>query len=105
MDAYKKAIAFIDKYGHAYISNGPFFISKIDTTANYLELSAYRKGYPYKKDYWPKFFALEVTQIDNVNVPANAQRAADTAIDLIRRPVHLSRATSPNPRARKPRSR
>ncbi|MCK7479794.1 MAG: ABC transporter substrate-binding protein [Candidatus Moduliflexus flocculans] len=57
VDAYKKALAFIEKYGHAYISNGPFFISKIDTTANYMELSAYRKGYPYKKDYWPKFFA------------------------------------------------
>lgn len=82
VDAYKKALAFIDTYGHAYISNGPFFISKIDTTSNYMELSAYRKGYPYKKDYWPKYFALDVTQIENVNVPANAQRGADTAIDI-----------------------
>lgn len=82
VDAYKKALAFIEKYGHAYISNGPFFISKIDSTANYMELSAYRKGYPFKKDYWPKFFALDVTQIDNMNIPANAQRSADVTIDL-----------------------
>jgi peptide/nickel transport system substrate-binding protein len=82
VDAYKKALAFIEKYGHAYISNGPFFISKIDSTANYMELSAYRKGYPFKKDYWPKFFAMDVTRIDNMNIPANAQRSADVTIDL-----------------------
>ncbi|HOX13264.1 MAG TPA: ABC transporter substrate-binding protein [Spirochaetales bacterium] len=82
VDAYKKTLAFIEKYGHAYVSNGPFYISKIDSTANYMELSAYRKGYPYKKDYWGKFFALEVTQIDNVAIPANARRDADAVIDL-----------------------
>jgi peptide/nickel transport system substrate-binding protein len=82
VDAYKKAVAFIDKYGHAYISNGPFFISKIDTTANYIELSAYRKGYPFAKDYWPTHFAVDMTQIENVNIPANAQRTADAVIDI-----------------------
>ena len=91
VEAYKKTLAFIEKYGHAYVSNGPFYISKIDSTANYIELSAYRKGYPYKRDYWPKYFALDVTQIDNVNIPANAQRSADVMIDLT-----VSRFTYPS---------
>ncbi len=82
VDAYKKAIAFIDAYGHAYISNGPFLLSKIDTASNYMELTAYRKGYPYKKDYWNNYFAVDITQIDNVVVPANAQRSADATIDV-----------------------
>ncbi len=95
VEAYKKALAFIDEYGHAYISNGPFFISKIDTASNYMELSAYRKGYPYKKDHWPKYFALDTTQIENVNVPANAQRSSDAVID-----VSVSQYTYPSDRTK-----
>jgi len=50
---YNAAIKFIDNYGNAYISNGPFFISKVDYNANYVELTAVR-DYPYKADYFPE---------------------------------------------------
>ena len=78
---YTAALAFIDKYGHAYISNGPFFISKVDYNANYIELSAFR-DYPYKADYFPKLFATTLTRIDDVKVPATVQKTTDAKIDI-----------------------
>ncbi|MCX7656770.1 MAG: hypothetical protein N2Z76_09625 [Treponemataceae bacterium] len=78
---YNGAIKFIDTYGHAYISNGPFFISKVDYNANYIELSAFR-DYPYKSDYFPKLFTTTMTRIDNIKIPANVKRTEDAKIDI-----------------------
>ncbi|MCX7027500.1 MAG: ABC transporter substrate-binding protein [Spirochaetes bacterium] len=87
---YKAAIKFIDTYGNAYISNGPFYISKVDYANNYIELSAFR-DYPYKSNYWPVAFKSTITRIDDVKVPAIAQRTADVKID-----VALSTMTYPD---------
>ena len=78
---YKAALAFIDKYGHALISNGPFFISKVDTNANYIELSAFR-DYPYKADYWPNAFRTTLTRIDQVDFQPMAQKGKDFSVDV-----------------------
>ncbi|HQK34276.1 MAG TPA: ABC transporter substrate-binding protein [Spirochaetales bacterium] len=77
--AYKASLDFINKYGHAFISNGPFMITKIDTKANFVELSANR-NWIFKKDYWPKVFATTITNIDQVIVPATAGRNADVTV-------------------------
>ncbi|HOK00006.1 MAG TPA: ABC transporter substrate-binding protein [Termitinemataceae bacterium] len=94
---YNAAIKFIDTYGHAYISNGPFFISKVDYNANYIELSAFR-DYPYKSDYFPKLFATTMTRIDNIKVPASVKRTEDAKIDItvseVAYPADTARAAS-----------
>ncbi|MEN6499559.1 MAG: ABC transporter substrate-binding protein [Rectinema sp.] len=79
---YNAAIKFIDTYGNAYISNGPFFISKVDYNANYIELSAFR-DYPYRADYFPTLFRTTITRIDEVKVPVTVQRTADAKIDVV----------------------
>ncbi len=91
---YKAALKFIDTYGHAYISNGPFFISKVDYNANYIELTAFR-DYPFKSDYFPKLFRTTLTRIDEVKVPATAMRTADAKID-----VKVSAVTYPDDTAK-----
>ncbi|GAB6277076.1 MAG: ABC transporter substrate-binding protein [Rectinema sp.] len=91
---YNAAIKFIDTYGNAYISNGPFFISKVDYNANYIELSAFR-DYPYRADYFPKLFRTTLTRIDDVKVPPTAQRNADAKID-----VQISAVTYPDDTAK-----
>lgn len=91
---YKAAINFIDKNGNAYISNGPFYISKVDYNANYIELSAFR-DYPYRADYFPKLFRTVITRIDDVKVPPTAQRNADAKID-----VQVSAVTYPDDTAK-----
>jgi peptide/nickel transport system substrate-binding protein len=91
---YKAAIAFIDKYGHALIGNGPFFISKVDTTANYIELTAFR-DYPWKSDYYTKLFKTDLTRIDDVKAPATAQKTKDIPLDIT-----VSQVTYPNDTAK-----
>lgn len=77
--AYKASLDFINKYNHAFISNGPFIITKIDTKANFVELSANR-NWIFSKDYWPKMFATTITNIDQLVIPATAGRSADVTV-------------------------
>jgi len=68
---YEAAISWIDKYGHAFIGNGAFYLEKYDSTTNYIELTAFRDPeYPFTPDYWPKVFATTTVRIDSVDVPA-----------------------------------
>lgn len=78
---YKATLAFIAKYGHAYVSNGPFVISKIDSTTNSVTLDAFR-DYPYKSDYWPKYFRQPITQIDNVKAPTTPSKKVDAVFEI-----------------------
>ncbi len=79
---YNASIKFIDTYGHAFIGNGPFFISKIDTVANYVECTAFRDSYPYKSDYWPKALKVALSSIDAVKMPVTAVRSKDAVITV-----------------------
>ena len=66
-DAANKALKFIEKYGHAVIGNGPFYISKYLPAELHLELEAFRDPrYPFTEDYWIKklpYILLEVKAI------------------------------------------
>lgn len=80
-DYYQKAIDFIDTYGHAYISTGPFFISKVDTTTNYIELTAFRDPtYPYEVGYWAEY--LQGVRLDIVGVEAPALAQLGDQLDI-----------------------
>ena len=78
---YQAAIDFIDKYGHAYISNGPFFISRIDSKANYIELTAF-KDYAYTAEYWIEKLSTKMSRIEDIEMPAIVNRNNDMNIDI-----------------------
>ena len=78
---YQSAIDFIDKYGHTYISNGPFFISRIDSKANYIELSAF-KDYGCTAEYWIEKLSTKMSRIEDIDMPAIANRNNDMNIDI-----------------------
>jgi len=78
---YNAAIAFINKYGHALISNGPFIISEVNTTANSITMDANRNYYQ-KSDYWPNYFKQEITRIENVRAPANPSQSSDAVFEI-----------------------
>ncbi len=42
---------FYKKYGHFYVSNGPYMLEKVDTMAKVVILKAFRNGYPLPPDY------------------------------------------------------
>ena len=89
---YQKAIDFIDAYGHAYIATGPFFISKIDTGSNYIELSAFRDPtYPYEVGYWAEQLRGIRLAVDSVEAPVSAK-----AGDAITVKVNVNQVTYPD---------
>ncbi|MEM0099748.1 MAG: ABC transporter substrate-binding protein [Desulfurococcaceae archaeon] len=61
-------VNWINTYGLAWISQGPFMLTKLDTTAQVLELTAYRDPtYPFKKGDW--YFGYPVrTEIVSVEI-------------------------------------
>jgi peptide/nickel transport system substrate-binding protein len=78
--AYNLAIAFIDKHGNAYISNGAFLLDRYDAKNNTGALVAFRDpAYPYAKGYWVKYLTTSFTRVDNLNV-ATYKKGADTKV-------------------------
>ncbi len=67
--AYNSAIAFIDKHGHAYISNGGFILDAYDAKNNTAVLIANRDpSYPFAKGEFSKVLASQFARIDAVKV-------------------------------------
>jgi len=80
---YKASIDFIDAYGHAYISNGPFWLKEYDPTSNFMELAANRDpSYPYNAQYWVEKFAVPTLEINRVTVPAVLPRGNDLVVKV-----------------------
>lgn len=72
--AYNASIAFIEKHGHAVISNGGFVIDKYDSKNNSMVLTAYRDpAYPFERGYFTKTYSASYARIDKVNVGSYAK--------------------------------
>ncbi|RLE49900.1 MAG: hypothetical protein DRJ21_02085, partial [Candidatus Methanomethylicota archaeon] len=70
---YNNAISFIDKYGHAIIGNGPYYVTKVDFVAMRMELEAWRDpGYPWEVGHWDELAELKKADIVKVDVPEAA---------------------------------
>jgi peptide/nickel transport system substrate-binding protein len=67
--AYEKAIAFIDKHGHAVISNGGFVIDSYDARNNTMLLAANRDpAYPFEQFWFSKKLSSDFIRIDSVGL-------------------------------------
>lgn len=72
---YQAAVDFIDQYGHAYISNGPFYISRLDYDANFVELTAFRdETYPFEPGYWMEQLRTTRLVVDRVGLPVMVEK-------------------------------
>jgi peptide/nickel transport system substrate-binding protein len=70
-EAYANSIAFIENYGHAFISNGMFWLEKYDPVSNFMQLTANRDpSYPYSAQYWVDMFAVPTIDIDKITMPS-----------------------------------
>ncbi|MEC9488324.1 MAG: ABC transporter substrate-binding protein [Halanaerobium sp.] len=89
---YQAALDFIEEYGHAYISNGPFYMSEYDPDTNFIELSAFRDPtYPFDTDYWVNEFTTDIIKVDNITIPTMEKRGDEIFITL-----NISEFTYPN---------
>ena len=67
--AYRASIAFIEKHGHAVISNGGFVIDSYDPKNNSMALSAFRDpAYPFERGWFTKTLSSSFARIDRIVV-------------------------------------
>jgi peptide/nickel transport system substrate-binding protein len=79
---YQMAIDFIDKHGHAYISNGGFILDRYDAANKTGQLVANRDpSYPYAKGYWVDALATNFARIDGVKT-ATYKKGVDLTVDV-----------------------
>ncbi len=71
--AYQASIAFIEKHGHAVISNGGFIIDKYDAKNNSMVMSAFRDpAYPFEKGWFTKTLSSSFAKVNKIDVGAFA---------------------------------
>lgn len=79
---YRASIAFIEKYGHAYISNGPLMLTKIDAENQSLSAEKFEQ-YPYPDGYWTRRFSQKMTSIDFVRDPNAPSQGKDVVFEIL----------------------
>ncbi len=72
---YRAAISWFNEHGHMQISNGPYYLNKFDSAAQYAELKAFRDPtYPFKPGDW---YYGEPEKIEIIDVKVGDVRAGD----------------------------
>lgn len=68
---YQAAISWIDQYGHAFISNGPFSLTEYDDESGVAVLTAFRdETYPFTKGIWSHFGEPIFPTVVGVSTPS-----------------------------------
>jgi peptide/nickel transport system substrate-binding protein len=79
---YQLALAWINRHGHAYISNGGFILDSYDPTGNTGVLAANRDpAYPFAAGYWTKALKLDYSRVDALTV-ADWQKGKDLKVGV-----------------------
>ncbi len=78
---YDAAIKFIDKYGHAYIGNGGYILTKFDAANAQITVDANRDPkYPFTGQGWYDLFSVGEARINEIVVPFVAAAGQDTTV-------------------------
>jgi peptide/nickel transport system substrate-binding protein len=80
---YQSAINFIDAYGHAYLSNGGYIITKFDPANNQITVKANRDpSYGFTTQTWYDLFSVGEARINEVTPPFVAVAGQDATITI-----------------------
>ncbi|HOO74316.1 MAG TPA: ABC transporter substrate-binding protein [Tepiditoga sp.] len=74
---YKLVLDFINKYGHPVIGMGPYYIAKMDFDNDFIELDAFRDGYPIEQGSLNQYLYRERLRIDRIEIPEFAMGGMD----------------------------
>lgn len=81
VERYNAVLRFMDQYGTAWISNGPFVLVKYDPQKMYMRLVAFRDPtYPFTEDYWVNKFFVVRERVESINAPTSI--TAGDSIDV-----------------------
>ena len=78
---YQATLDFIEKYGHAYIGNGPIMLTNIDTNTNAIVAESFPQ-FPYKSDYWVNKLSIPMSVIDYIKAPSSAKPGDEAVFEI-----------------------
>lgn len=68
---YAAAISWIDQYGHAAISNGPYMVQGYSPESRIITIQEFEDdAYPFEVDRWSEFETVSVPEITGVELPS-----------------------------------
>jgi peptide/nickel transport system substrate-binding protein len=83
LSRYDAAVDFETRFGHMYISNGPFWLKSYKPEERFMELKAFRDPtYPFDKTYWQKQLVVASMRIDDILLPAEREQGQSFAVDV-----------------------
>lgn len=78
------AIDFGTRFGHMYISNGPFFLKSYRPEERFMELEAFRDPtYPFTTAYWQERLVVATMRIDGIIVPMEREQGQSFKVDVL----------------------
>ena len=81
-DRYNAAISWIDQYGHAVISNGPYMMQGYSPESRTITLVEFDDPtYPFATDKWSEFESVTLPQVSDVSIPDLV--TTDTALEIL----------------------
>ncbi|MEX0854134.1 MAG: ABC transporter substrate-binding protein [Nitrosopumilaceae archaeon] len=67
---YDASIKWIDKYNHAVISNGPFYLKSYSPESRTITIKAFAdESYPFEAGHWQEFEKIKFPKIVQVDIP------------------------------------
>ncbi len=82
-ERFQNSIAFINQFGHAYISNGPFFIEQYRPEERFIELTAFRdETYPFTELEFMDKFSDARLRIDAIDLPDEMFVGEDIVVEV-----------------------
>lgn len=80
---YLASISWIEKHGHAVISNGPFYLDNYSPEARIITIKDFGDPtYPFGTGYWKKFEEVNVAKINRVDVPTIVSLGKELTIPI-----------------------
>jgi len=82
-DRYQSSIDWINKYGHAVISNGPFYLQGYSPDSRSITIKSFdSSGYPLTQGIWKDFEQVEFPIIESVNIEKLVQKGIKLDIPI-----------------------
>jgi len=80
---YQSSVNWIDQYGHAVISNGPFYLQGYSPDSRSITIKSFdSSGYPLTQGMWKDFEQTEFPVIESVNIEKMIQKGMEIDIPV-----------------------
>lgn len=80
---YDASISWIEKHGHAIISNGPFYLDSFNPAGGTITINAFRDfSYPFEVGHWSQYETPALATISSVDVPRIVTMGQPTSIKV-----------------------